>query len=205
MERSLWPLRGGAKTPNAAMGWTPGGERADTGPMRLGFPGASWLFLGAGVALAASAVLIPAGAALAEAEYQRDVALANESLALARLDRYREALKALDERDPVYIAHLRSMLDPDEATPDEGTLLVHARGFPLVTFGAQAPQVPAPARVDSMLSRLVMDPSTRLWVTAAAAICLMLGLMPPAGEFEPSEGDSDGLPGHGTKGHGTRA
>ena len=78
-------------------------------PILLRVPDPGWLFLGAGLAMLASAVLIPASEALSEARYARDRALVSEEHRVARLDKHRAYLDALHERQPALIAQLKAI------------------------------------------------------------------------------------------------
>jgi len=145
---------------------------------------AGWLFLLAGLAILAATVLIPAHDDLRRAEHVRDIALTQEAMHRERLDRHQIYLDALERGDPrlarslaasqlnlVPVDH-RPMRDIDRGLPASASI-----------FGALEPKPrPAPVlhHVDSLLDRLVLNPSTRLWILSAGVVCLLVGLLPPA-------------------------
>ena len=145
---------------------------------------AGWLFLLAGLAILAATVLIPAHDDLARAEQVRDIALTQEDMHQERLERHRIYLEALERGDPRLTRSLAASqlnLVPAGSHPMRDL----DRGLPASAsvFGALEPNPrPAPTlrHVDSILHRLVLNPSTRLWILAAGFVCLLVGLLPPA-------------------------
>lgn len=142
----------------------------------------SWLFLLAGLALVASAVLIPAFDDLTQARHHRDRAVAMEAYRNERLANYTGYLGALDARDETLMRSLAaSQLN---LTPRGTELLV----LPARSGGAGSdvfaqldpvytPPEP-PTKVGSTLERWAMQPRTRLWVIAFGALCVLVGILP---------------------------
>lgn len=162
---------------------------------------AGWLFLIPGAVLLGAAMLLPAGDALADARLQRDRMLAIEQHRLERLGRYEEYLRLLESADPVLYQSLAAQqlgLVPNDrralATADAGRV-TNASVFPAL----EPPPLVLPdrRRIDSTLQELASDSRGRLILIASAAICLFLGLLPPAkrraGPPEPggSAGDAE--------------
>ena len=145
----------------------------------------SWLFLVSGLVLAAATVLIPAERDRAQAAWQHERAQAIEQHARLRVARYEAAIDALDTRDPVFLAHLRRQLDPDAATPTGSTLLIRRGGGPLLGLDPVFEPPAAPRPTNSTLATLVTSNRSRLWIIAAAALCLLLGVLPPAEDVDP--------------------
>lgn len=145
---------------------------------------AGWLFLLPGVALLAAAILLPPADDLADARLQRDRMLAIEQHRLARLERYEQYIALLDAKDPVLYQSLAAQqlgLVPNDrralATADSGRV-VSASVFPAL----EPPPLVLPERrrTGSTLETLALDRRGRLILIASAAICLLLGLLPPA-------------------------
>ncbi|MEO0630472.1 MAG: hypothetical protein AAFY46_07055, partial [Planctomycetota bacterium] len=83
-------------------------------------PDPGWFFLIAGIGAIASAVLIPAGEALDEARYRRDVSLTWEQERLDRLARHEAYLESVIAREPATVRQLKALqlnLYPDGLTP----------------------------------------------------------------------------------------
>jgi hypothetical protein len=141
-----------------------------------------WLFLAAGVALLGATVIIPATRDLAEAQWLRDRALAVEAHREARLERYEQFLAALDERDPTLVgslaaSHLNQIPEGTEALPGQR---VDALSSVSVFPALEPPPVKLPElrQVDSHLARWTSDDKSRLWLIAAGATCVLIGLLP---------------------------
>ena len=139
----------------------------------------------------ASAVLIPASEALTEARYARDRALVTETHRVARLDKHRAYLEALDERQPALIAQLKAIQlnqYPDGMRP-LGELSLDPGRASASVFGMLEPPVPEmPAeprhRTErSMLANLATGDPSRLWFLAGGGLCLLLGVLPPDEEL----------------------
>ncbi|HED52896.1 MAG TPA: hypothetical protein ENJ00_01675 [Phycisphaerales bacterium] len=151
-------------------------------------PDAGWLFVFAGLGIIASAVLIPASEALQEARFQRDRALVSEQLRLDRLDRYRAYLLALDERQPALLAQLRAIQlnqYPEGmrplGEPAGDPALASASVFEMLEPPVPAePEPPAFFRGRSRLAELAHGERSHLWLIAGGAVCLLIGVLPPA-------------------------
>lgn len=138
------------------------------------------MFVIAGTALLLAAVLVPTADDLSNARWQLNKALAMEAHALERINRHEQYLASIERADPdvaVALAGAQLNLVPT------GMNVLAAPGRPadLDLFAAiePAPPVFAPRnRVGSVLERMVMDPSLRLWVIAGSAILLLTGLLP---------------------------
>jgi hypothetical protein len=143
-----------------------------------------WLFLLAGLGLLAATVLIPASDDLAAARWQRDRALAVEAHRIQRLERYEEYLSALDNREPSLVLSLAaSQLNqiPQGRAPITGARgALGATGDASVFPGLEPPPLTLPGRrkVDSTLQRLTTNDHWRLWLIAAGAACVLIGLLP---------------------------
>lgn len=149
-------------------------------------PDAGWLFLLPGLAILAAAVLIPAYDDLQEANWARDRAAAVEKHRLERIDRYGTYLDALEREDPSVVTSLAASqlnmvpetFEPIAPPTDPGQL--NASVFPLLEPDAFSdPELP-PKRNRSTLERLATGSSTRLWLIAGGALCVIIGLMPPS-------------------------
>lgn len=162
----------------------PRDEPPETDPSdRLASSITRWVCLLSGVALLASAMILPAHEELARVEHQRDTALAIRAHHEARNARYQQALGSIDRGDPGTIARLtHASLGLIPAS----TRALVPEGGPLrdpMLFELLEPEPPATPRRDpsrSRLERLVLDPATRLWVIAGAALLTLIGLLPRA-------------------------
>jgi hypothetical protein len=158
-----------------------------------------WLFLLAGLAVLAATVLIPAYDDLAQARWQRDRALAIEQHRVQRLERYGAYLDALDRRDESVVLSLAAEQlnkvpvgrQPLLPPADPGTR--SASVFPMLE--PEPLRLPTVQAQDSTLARLATGDRTRLWLIAGGALCVLLGVLPPAaGQSEPAdEPAADGL------------
>ncbi len=149
-----------------------------------------WLFLLSGLAIIAAVSLIPAQHDLQQALWQRDRALAIEGHRLQRLERYAAYLAALRDNDPsvlISLAATQLNVSPVDRIPLEpmGEIAkTSASVFPsLEPDPLQLPTKP-PAEDDaqrhklSILERLSINDSSRLWLIAAGMLCTLLGLLP---------------------------
>ena len=161
-------------------------------PFTIFNPG--WLFILAGIGILASTILIPAQIELSDARWARDRALEAQAHREARLENYREYLSALDQKQPSLVMALAaSQLNqiPADRSPIEG--LTEVSRADASVFAALEPRPmkePPRHRVDSVLSRLTSNGTTRLWLMAGGIVCLMLGLLPasrPRGEVPARE------------------
>lgn len=147
---------------------------------------AGWLFLIAGIALLGATVLVPAAADLAEAEYQRNRALAIERHRLDRIERYGQYLAAVQRGDEDVRLSLmamqlnRSPVDRIPLMPDPEPAKTSASPFPAL----EPPPLTMPERADSqkdpsILTRLTTNDHRRLWLIAGGVVCVLIGLLPP--------------------------
>jgi hypothetical protein len=146
-----------------------------------------WLFLLAGLALVGATVLIPASDDLAATRFQRERALAIEAHRLERLARYEEYLAALDNKDPSLVLSLAaSQLNeiPEDRAPIPGQrgalgAMADASVFPSL----EPPPMKLPERRESpsILDRWTNSNPTRVWLIAAGAACVLVGLLPASG------------------------
>lgn len=144
-----------------------------------------WLFLLAGLALLAAAVLIPAQQDLADARWRRDAALAHEHNRLERLHRYETYLEAVRHNDPELV---RSLAASQLGLVRRGAEPVNSHRHPNLLSASVFRQlepgavtVASPPEPTSTLARLVTSRRTRLWVIAFAAVCVLVGTLPGAG------------------------
>jgi len=143
-----------------------------------------WLFLIAGAALLVATVLIPAHDDRLRAEHYRDAAIAHRDTQADRLEAYSDYLDAInngDDRLLLALAATQLNLAPASKTP---VILAGDTSAPetnIFTEIEPAPRTIAPLRLpDTRLRRWTTDSSTRLWLIAAGAICMLIGLIPPA-------------------------
>lgn len=157
-------------------------------PILLRVPDPGWLFLGAGLAMLASAVLIPASEALSEARYARDRALVSEEHRVARLDKHRAYLDALHDRQPALIAQLKAiqlnqypegMRPLGELDIDQGLASASIFGM-LEPALPEMPAEPGHRTGRSTLAKLATGEPSRLWLIAGGALSVLLGVLPPS-------------------------
>ncbi|MGP1310686.1 MAG: hypothetical protein ACTS27_10855 [Phycisphaerales bacterium] len=144
-----------------------------------------WLFLGAGLALLAATVLIPAQDDLQKAELVLAQAKAEHAHASERLANYAEFLDALNRGDEGLMLQLAAThlnLTPADRSPILG---IGGSAEPDGLIDTFAPLEPAPpaayVRVppDSMLYRWSTGESSRLWLLAGGSLLTLIGLLPP--------------------------
>jgi len=145
-----------------------------------------WLFLIAGGAMLAACLLLPAQDRCEQVRWQRDRARMMLAYEQERLDRARALEEAIDRRDPVVLRALAAAelnLVPVES-PDTTQPVVLASSRPradvLASLDPPLPRLPERRMTRSTLLRLVSDPETRIWVLAGSALCVLIGLLPPA-------------------------
>jgi hypothetical protein len=142
-----------------------------------------WLFLVAGLGILGATLLVPAADDLDEARWKRDVALVYEQHRQERLDRYQGYLDALGRKEPQLITALAGS-QLGQMPSDRGLIsaINDSRVRDVSVFPALEPPamaLPAPRRpVDSLLTRLAMGPTSRLWLIAVGAMCVLLGMLP---------------------------
>lgn len=144
-----------------------------------------WLLVISGLALMASAVLIPAMNDLAEAEWRRNQAIALEQYRAERLVNYSDYLDAVATgQRTVVVSLVATQLNRIPADRDLLLVEVDPRGMSEASvFGPLEPEfrpVPPPARPASTLQRLASGEVTRLWLFSIGATCLLVGLLPPS-------------------------
>lgn len=141
-----------------------------------------WLFLIAGTALISATLLIAAADDLAEANHQRDRALAAEAVHQERLERHAAFLDAVDRGDESVVrtlaaTQLRMTAAGREPLALAGPSRVDASVFP----GLEPPPVRQPQvrrRPESLLGRWATGERSRLWLLAAGACMVFIGLLP---------------------------
>ncbi len=142
----------------------------------------TWLFLIAGLAILGAAVLVPALDDLAEAEFQRDRALAVERQRLRRLERYAEYRDALRREDPtLYVSLAASQLNQ---IPEGRTLILEPPDPASASASIFADLEPPPLRLaerrraGSLLERWTTDDRRQSWLLGAGGVLLLVGLLP---------------------------
>jgi hypothetical protein len=145
---------------------------------------AGWLFVIAGLGVLASTVLIPAIEDLEEARWQRDRAIAIERHRLDRLERYGAYLDAVMRgEESVVLALAAEQLN---RVPAGSRPLIPvadpARRSASVFPSLEPPPLKVPPRVktDSLLARLATGESSRLAMLVLGAMCVLIGVLPPA-------------------------
>lgn len=141
-----------------------------------------WLFLISGLVILAATVLIPAKNDLDEARFYLDRALAVEKHRLDRIERYVGYLDALDKGDEGTILALAAM--QVNKTPDGNVLLMpeepSRRSASVFSQLEPPPMVLPERRVErSRLETWCLSDTPRLIMTAAGAMCVLIGLLPP--------------------------
>ncbi len=150
----------------------------------------AWLFLIAGLAILAAAVLLPAIDDTHDVEWQRDRALAIEGHRKDRLERYGKYLAALDRGEPDLVEQLAAgqlnLIREDRALLEAERTSQSGRGGESQATMVFAALEPAPLviedrqRVGSMLEEWTGNPAVRPWLIAFGGVCTLVGLMPPA-------------------------
>ncbi len=142
-----------------------------------------WLFLIAGLGVLGATLLVPAADDLDEARWKRDVALVYEQHRDERLKRYDGYLAALDRAEPQLVTALAAS-QLGQMPDDRGLITARhdSRLRNVSVFPALEPppmQLPAPRQpVDSLLTRLALGGSSRLWLIALGAVCVLIGMLP---------------------------
>ncbi len=143
-----------------------------------------WLFIVAGLMTIGATVLIPAADDLSEAQFLRERAKLVQGHRDERLERYENYLGALERHEPPLVLSLAaSQLNqiPADRSPfllSNSTATTSASVYPALE--------PAPLRlserhkIGSTLERWTTDSSTRLWLIAGGAVCVLVGLLPKA-------------------------
>jgi hypothetical protein len=151
---------------------------AQSGPVSIIFdPG--WLFMLAGLALVAAAVLVPASYDLWVLRAQQQQLAAQEAENYKRLDAYSQFASSLQAADPQLVRRMAaSQLNrmPKGETPL--LLSTTANQTPLDWVDASVQPVVANVAPfpDSLLSRLTLGRKA-LWVAGAGVMCVFLGIL----------------------------
>jgi hypothetical protein len=140
----------------------------------------------------ATTILVPAYVDLEEARWHRDRAAAVERYHLQRLDRYAAFIDAVDRADETVITALAATqlnLVPEgrqPVAPAADPARTSASVFPLLE--PDPPVMPErPQGADfSILGRIATGERTRLWAIGAGALCILLGILPPASRPRPA-------------------
>lgn len=144
-----------------------------------------WLFLFAGIVLLSAVLILPAQEDLDEAKLFLARVHAAEQHRADRLERYQKYHAAVERGEPqVLLSLAASQLNQ---APQGQELLVpgdagaaHARDASV--FDALEPPplaMPQRATEPSMLQKWASEPRSRLVLIGAAALCLLIGLLPP--------------------------
>ena len=155
-----------------------------TQPAREPVLDAGWLFLLAGLALIASAVMIPAARDLDRAHWRRDRVLLTEMHRLHRLTRHEAYLGAVRDGQESVVYQLAATqlgLVRDEAVVVE--LIDDGPTASTSVFASLEPpriELPAFAETDTRLARLANGERSRLWVLAIGSMLVLVGLLPPS-------------------------
>lgn len=141
-----------------------------------------WLFLVAGLVLLGLTVVIPAQADLAEAEWQRDRALAIEAQREERLFKHERYLAALESREPTVVRALAAsqlnlvpaghgaIVEVDDPATSNASVFPGLEPSPIL--------LPELRLVDSRLGRWARDTRSRLWLIAAGSMLVLMGVLP---------------------------
>lgn len=144
-----------------------------------------WLFLLAGIALLSATVLLPAQQDLEDVRFYLRRAQTAEQHRLARMENYTRYLGDLQRGDEVTVRSLAAM--QLNQAPQGTELLVPSGELPQRTASVFANLEPPPlvlpekpVRDRSILEQWATDNRARLWLMAAGALCLLIGLLPPS-------------------------
>lgn len=144
-----------------------------------------WLFLISGLVLIAATVLIPAQRERDQARLYLQRATAATEHRQARLARYHQFAQAARNADPALVSSLAAM--QLNLAPEGTELLLSSGEIPSRSASVFASLEPPPlvlpeadGRPVSRLERWTTDPTARLWLLGAAAMLVLLGLLPPA-------------------------
>ncbi|CAN5687503.1 hypothetical protein BH11PLA1_BH11PLA1_02440 [soil metagenome] len=146
---------------------------------------AGWIFIASGLALIAATVLIPAQRDLETTRVYQDRMEVLEQRNQQRLQRYTQYAAALDSADPDLVRSLASV--QLNMTPVDTQLLEPSGDLSRRSASPFASLEPPPAvfaeppkRVKSTLEQWATDEKARLWLLAAGAMCILVGLLPTA-------------------------
>ncbi len=141
-----------------------------------------WLFLIAGIALLAAAVIIPAQADLTYARWQEQRALAIEAQRKERLFKHQRFLQAIQSREPALVRALAaSQLNLVPAARQAHFLISNPTGADASIFPSLEPapiHEPELHQVDSLLARWSQGQHSQLWLVAVGSLLVFVGIMP---------------------------
>lgn len=177
------PETDAAEAPEA--GDLPGAEGAAPTRSPISYFDPGWLYLVAGIVLLAATVLIPAADDLAAVRNQRDRALAIEQHRVERLANYEQYLVALEGEEPSLVRALAAC-QLNQIPANRTLILETPELMPGATatasiFAALEPatlRLPDRRTPDSTLFRWTTSDTSRTWLIAAGAFCLLMGLLP---------------------------
>jgi hypothetical protein len=180
MERAI-----DAPTPRAAEPVDPPAAEGSGARPPIAWLDPGWLYLLAGIVLLAATVLIPAADDLASVRNQRDRALAIEQHRVERLANYQQYLVALEAEDPSLVRALAAC-QLNQIPANRSLILETPELMPGATatasiFAALEPatlRLPDRRTPDSILFRWTTSDTSRTWLIAAGAFCLLMGLLP---------------------------
>ena len=140
-----------------------------------------WLFLIAGLVLLGYTVVIPAQADLAEAEWQRDRAVAIEAQREERLFKHERYLVALESHEPTVVRALAAsqlnlvpvsqaaIMEVDDPARSDVSVFPSLEPTPI--------RLPELQLVESRLARWARDDESRLWLIVSGSLMVFIGLM----------------------------
>jgi hypothetical protein len=146
---------------------------------------AGWLFLISGVALISFTVIIPAYNDLQDARFYRERMRLAEDHRELRLSRYQEYQSALNRADDTLVRSLAAMQlnqapADQELIKSEGDIATRTAS----PFGSlEPPPLVLPDKVvppKSTLEKWATDDRSRLWLLAAGALLILVGMLPAA-------------------------
>lgn len=154
-------------------------EAAGTPLFRLD-PG--WLFLVGGAALIMATTLVPVFDSLDDARWRRDQAIERERFHAKRLENHSLYLDAVENQDPTVALSLAALQLNQIPVGKQPLLDASELRLPEAdVFAGLEPElevVPRPVRTDSRLHRWATDEHTRVWLLAAGALAMLIGLLP---------------------------
>ncbi len=156
-----------------------------------------WLYLLPGIAIICATLLIPAYDDLVDAQYQRSQALALEQFRSERLRSYTAYLDAVRTNDETVLLSLAAT--QMNLIPSGSEVLIapaaQISDLPASPFPSLEPDYTPPTppnRVESLLRRLAVNDTTRLWLLAGGMMCILLGLLPASRQCTVSCAGDDG-------------
>jgi hypothetical protein len=147
-----------------------------------------WLFLLPGLVVLCATILIPALDDVDDAKFKRDRVLAIEQHRLDRLQNYIDYLDAVDRGDEsVVLSLVATQLNmmPEEAipiSPPTDPARTSASVYPELEPPPLLVRDAPPKHERSLLTRLAIGEKSRLWMIVVGAVCVLIGLLPAAGD-----------------------